>query len=171
MGREAYGLVRIYANTLDTLSHSVTLTAMTNWKTLFGSKSCEWDTPQEVFDALDQEFHFELDVCAKSGHGKTIAFDMNENGLMKRWAPRVCFMNPPYGPELKMWMRKAWEEACKGAVVVCLVPSRTDTAWWHDYAMLGEIRFIRGRLKFGGVTTSAPFPSAIVILKSKGEAQ
>lgn len=137
----------------------------TNWKTLFSFKSCEWDTPQEVFDALNAEFDFQLDVCAKAGHGKAKSFDQNQNGILQKWAPNRCFMNPPYGPDIVMWMRKAWEESCKGALVVCLVPARTDTAWWHDYAMLGEIRFIRGRLKFGSSKNSAPFPSAIVILK------
>ena len=135
------------------------------WTTLFSSKSCEWDTPQEVFDALDQEFRFELDVCAKKGHGKAIAFDMSENGLLKRWTPRVCWMNPPYGPELRMWMEKAYQESQNGATVACLVPARTDTRWWHDYAMLGEIRFIKGRLKFGGAKNSAPFPSAVVVFR------
>lgn len=138
---------------------------MSKWQTLFSAKSCEWDTPQEVFDALNAEFDFELDPCAKQGHGKCASFDMNENGMMKRWAPRRVFMNPPYGPELTMWMRKAYEESQNGAVVVCLVPARTDTKWWHDYAMQGEIRFIRGRLKFGGSKNSAPFPSAVVVLR------
>lgn len=75
-------------------------------------------------------------------------------------------MNPPYGREIGDWMRKAYQSCNQnGALVVCLVPARTDTAWWHDYAMKGEIRFLRGRLKFGGAETNAPFPSALVIFR------
>jgi site-specific DNA-methyltransferase (adenine-specific) len=74
-------------------------------------------------------------------------------------------MNPPYGRAIGHWMRKALLESMSGALVVCLVPSRTDTAWWHDYAVRGEIRYLRGRLKFGGATNSAPFPSAIIIFR------
>ena len=76
-------------------------------------------------------------------------------------------MNPPYGRVIGHWMKKAYEESLSGAKVVCLVPSRTDTAWWHDYAMKGQIEFIRGRLKFGDAKNSAPFPSAIVIFEAK----
>ena len=76
-------------------------------------------------------------------------------------------MNPPYGRAIAAWMKKAFEESRLGALVVCLVPSRTDTAWWHDYAAKGEITFVRRRLKFGGAQTSAPFPSAVVVFKPK----
>jgi len=72
-------------------------------------------------------------------------------------------MNPPYGREIAAFMRKAYEESLNGATVVCLVPSRTDTEWWHRYATRGQAIFLRGRLKFGGASTSAPFPSAVVI--------
>jgi site-specific DNA-methyltransferase (adenine-specific) len=74
-------------------------------------------------------------------------------------------MNPPYGRSIGRWMKKAWEASRSGATVVCLVPARTDTKWWHDFAMRGEIKFLKGRLKFGGCTKSAPFPSAIVVFK------
>ena len=74
-------------------------------------------------------------------------------------------MNPPYGRTIKNWMKKAYESSLNGATVVCLVPARTDTTWWHDYAMKGEIEFIKGRLKFGGSKNSAPFPSAVVVFK------
>jgi len=74
-------------------------------------------------------------------------------------------MNPPYGREIGKWVKKAYESAQSGATVVCLVPARTDTAWWHDYCAKGEIRFVRGRLKFGGSKNSAPFPSAVVIFR------
>lgn len=76
-------------------------------------------------------------------------------------------MNPPYGREIGKWMKKAYESAQAGALVVCLVPSRTDTRWWHDYAMKGEIHFIKGRLKFGNAKTNAPFPSAVVIFDGR----
>jgi len=79
----------------------------------------------------------------------------------------VCWMNPPYGREIGLWMKKAWESSLSGATVVCLVPARTDTKWWHDYAMKGEIEFIRGRLKFGNATNSAPFPSAVVVYRER----
>lgn len=75
------------------------------------------------------------------------------------------FLNPPYGRAIKDFMRKADEEAKQGAKIVALVPARTDTAWWHNYCIHHEIRFIRGRLKFGGSKNSAPFPSALVIMK------
>lgn len=72
-------------------------------------------------------------------------------------------MNPPYGREIGKWMKKAYISSQQGALVVCLVPARTDTAWWHDFAMMGSVIFIRGRLQFGGSPNSAPFPSALVI--------
>ena len=75
-------------------------------------------------------------------------------------------MNPPYGRQIGRWMRKAYEESLQGALVVCLVPARTDTAWWHDYAAKGSVRFIRGRLKFGRAASSAPFPSALVVFEA-----
>ena len=78
-------------------------------------------------------------------------------------------MNPPYGKEIGAWMQKAYESAQGGALVVCLVPARTDTKWWHEYAAKGEVTFVRGRLKFGGQKNSAPFPSAIVVFEPKGE--
>jgi hypothetical protein len=86
------------------------------------------------------------------------------DGLQQKWKG-VCWMNPPYGKEIKKWMKKAYESSLEGATVVCLVPSRTDTKWWHEYAMKGEIEFIKGRLKFGGSKNSAPFPSAVVVFK------
>lgn len=86
---------------------------------------------------------------------------------MKQEWNGICWMNPPYGKEIGNFMRKAYESMLEGATVVCLVPARTDTAWWHEYAMKGEITFIRGRLKFGGQRNSAPFPSAVVVFKKE----
>jgi hypothetical protein len=82
-------------------------------------------------------------------------------GLKQQWSGKV-FVNPPYGREIGQWVRKAWEESLHGTLVVCLVPARVDTRWWHDYAKKGHVYFLRGRLKFGGASNSAPFPSAIV---------
>ena len=80
----------------------------------------------------------------------------------------MCWMNPPYGKEIGKWMEKAYEESRKnGTTVVCLVPARTDTAWWHDFAMRGSICFLRGRLKFGGSKNAAPFPSAIIVFAGR----
>lgn len=84
--------------------------------------------------------------------------------MKQEWNGTV-FMNPPYGRGIGEWVKKAFDSAMGGAVVVCLLPARTDTKWWHDYCMKGNIRFIRGRLKFGDGKNSAPFPSAIVIFK------
>lgn len=123
-----------------------------------------WSTPQDFFDNLDAEFHFTCDVCALPENAKCARYyTPTDDGLTQRWSG-VCWMNPPYGKVIGKWMQKAYESSITGgATVVCLVPARTDTAWWHDYAMRGEIRFIRGRLKFGSSKNSAPFPSAIVI--------
>jgi phage N-6-adenine-methyltransferase len=131
----------------------------------FSSKTDLHSTPQDFFDKLNKEFNFELDVCALPDNKKCDRFFTPEqDGLKQEWTG-VCWMNPPYGRAIGSWMKKAYESMLRGATVVCLVPSRTDTKWWHDYAMKGEIRFIKGRLKFGEAKNSAPFPSAIVIFK------
>jgi phage N-6-adenine-methyltransferase len=131
----------------------------------FSSKTDMWATPQDFFDELDKKYQFNLDVCATKDNAKcTKYFDEETDGLKQRWAG-VCWMNPPYGRVIKQWMKKAYESSLEGATVVCLVPARTDTAWWHDYAVKGQITFIRGRLKFGGSKNSAPFPSAVVVFK------
>ena len=150
---------------------------------LFKSLSGEWSTPQGLFDDLDAEFHFTLDACATSSNAKVTPYLGNGinyplgDGLSYPWNG-VVWCNPPYGREIGKWIKKGYEEAgytClepdvigpglyEHTVVVMLIPSRTDTRWWHDYVMKAkEIRFIKGRLKFGGATNSAPFPSAIVV--------
>ena len=134
-------------------------------KVHFSSASDLWSTPQEFFDTLNAEFHFTVDVCATRENAKcSTFFTKQDDGLKQKWRG-VVWMNPPYGREISQWMAKAYASLQEGATVVCLVPARTDTAWWHNYAVKGEIRFIRGRLKFGGQTNSAPFPSAVVIFK------
>lgn len=132
----------------------------------------DWETPPAVFEPLDAEFHFTLDVCATAENAKCARyFTEEEDGLAQDW-DGVCWMNPPYGTAIAKWMKKAYEESRKGAAVVCLVPSRTDTRWWHEYAMQAdEIRYIRGRIKFIGAENGAPFPSAVVVFRGEGWAQ
>jgi phage N-6-adenine-methyltransferase len=135
----------------------------------FSSKTDLWSTPQEFFDILNMEFKFQTDVCATKENAKCKKFfTIEDDGLSKEWTG-IIWMNPPYGREISAWMEKADMSATNGATVVCLVPARTDTKWWHDYVMHHEIRFIKGRLKFGGHTNSAPFPSALVIMKNREE--
>lgn len=123
-----------------------------------------------MFDYINAEFGFTLDACASEHNFKVDNyFTKEDNSLVQDWEG-IVWMNPPYGRTIGEWMKKAFDESQKGATVVCLVPARTDTAWWHDYAMKGEIRFIRGRVKFQqpgkSGNNSAPFPSAIVIFRS-----
>ena len=133
---------------------------------LFTSKTDQWATPQNFFDKLNTQYNFELDVCAdKTNHKVKKYYDEQDNGLIQPWAPYRCWMNPPYGRVIGQWMKKAYDESQLGALVVCLVPARTDTKWWHDYAMRGGVEFIRGRLKFGDSKNSAPFPSAVIVFK------
>jgi len=135
----------------------------------YSSKTTVWSTPTTVFEALDCEFHFTLDVCASAENAKCERYyTVNDDGLQQVWSG-VCWMNPPYGRVIGRWMKKAYESSLKGVTVVCLVPARTDTSWWWDYALKGEIRFIRGRLRFGPAKYGAPFPSAIVIFAAGNE--
>ena len=136
----------------------------------FSSKSNEWTTPQHLFDELNQEFNFTLDPCATEENAKCSKhFPIEDDGLSKDWSNDVVFMNPPYGREIKKWIKKAYEESLNGATVVCLIPARTDTMYWHDFIFdkADDIRFLKGRLKFGNGKNSAPFPSAIVVYKYK----
>ena len=122
----------------------------------FSSSTDNWTTPKDVYDSLNKEFHFNDDPCPINGTG----------GLEREWGTST-FVNPPYS-DLKNWCKKAYEESQKGKTVVMLIPSRTDTKAWHDYCMKAtEIRFIKGRLKFGNSKNSAPFPSAIIVYKGE----
>lgn len=127
---------------------------------MFSSNTDSWATPQDTFDALDKEFHFELDVCASPENAKCARyFTKEQDGLKQNWGGVTCWMNPPYGKEIGKWVEKASHHN-----VVCLLPARTDTRWFHDFIYnKAEIRFIRGRLKFGGQKNSAPFPSMAVV--------
>jgi phage N-6-adenine-methyltransferase len=142
----------------------------------YSSKTVVWGTPQPVFDKLNAEFGFETDVCAIAENAKCPRYFSPEmDGLAQDWTG-VCWMNPPYGRGIDAWIKKAYESAQSGATVVCLVPVRSDTGWWHDYCAKGEIRFIRGRLNFTGATGStqighnAPFPCAVVVFRPRKEA-
>ena len=136
----------------------------------YSSKTNEWSTPQDFFDELDKEFNFTLDPCATSENAKcTKYFTVEDDGLKQDWSNDIVFMNPPYGRDIKYWIKKAYEESLNGATVVCLIPARTDTTYWHNYIFgkADDIRFIKGRLKFGGSKNPAPFPSAIIIYKGE----
>lgn len=131
----------------------------------FSSESNEWATPQAFFDSLNDEFKFTLDPCATKANAKCARFYTQEDdGLSQSWDNETVFCNPPYGRQLRHWVQKASEAV--GGVVVMLIPARTDTSYFHDYIYgKAEIRFIRGRLKFGDSKNSAPFPSMVVIFK------
>jgi phage N-6-adenine-methyltransferase len=134
-------------------------------RVLFSSKSDNWATPQWLFDDLNREFRFTVDVCATEENAKCERYFPPEmNGLLQEWTG-VCWCNPPYGRQIKKWIEKASKS---NATVVCLVPARTDTKWFHDYCYhKAEIRFIRGRLRFGNSTENAPFPSMVLIFRNK----
>jgi site-specific DNA-methyltransferase (adenine-specific) len=133
-------------------------------RALFSSASDEHETPQWLFDEQSRIFGgFSLDPCATRANAKCARFFTKaEDGLAQRWEGKV-WVNPPYGRAISKWVRKAYEESLKGALVVCLLPARTDTRWWWEYVRHGQVWFLRGRLKFGQARNSAPFPSAIVI--------
>jgi phage N-6-adenine-methyltransferase len=138
---------------------------------LFSSKTEEWPTPQSFFDVLNQEFNFTLDPCATRHNAKCAAyFTKHQNGLLQQWGSHTAFCNPPYGRDMAQWARKCFEASESGATVVLLAHARTDTRWFHDwvYNKATEIRFVKGRLKFGDAKNSAPFPSMVaVFLPSK----
>jgi phage N-6-adenine-methyltransferase len=120
------------------------------------SKSNEWETPKGFFKKYDDIFNFDIDVASTDeNHLVDKYWTIKDDALSKDWSGMTCWMNPPYGREIGKFVKKAYEESLKGATVVCLIPSRTDTAWWHEYVLKGEIEFIRGRLKFVNRT----FPS------------
>lgn len=134
-------------------------------KALYSSVSIEWETPQWLFDALDARFHFTIDVCATTENAKVPAhFNEGIDGLSQIWAGHRCWMNPPYGREIVNWVAKARSEAERGALVVGLLPARTDARWWQGHVQgHADVRFLAGRLKFGNAKSSAPFPSAIAV--------
>jgi site-specific DNA-methyltransferase (adenine-specific) len=134
---------------------------------MFSSKSDEWATPQSFFEELNEEFHFTLDPCANSENHKCDKwFNKEQNGLSADWGGNVVFCNPPYS-EIEKWVAKAFYESRKdNTVVVLLIPARTDTKYFHNYILhRSEIRFVKGRLKFGNQKNAAPFPSMVIVFR------
>lgn len=134
---------------------------------IFSQATDEWATPQWLFDKLNEEFHFTLDVCANEDNAKCKTFFSKvQDGLQQQW-DGVIWCNPPYGRQIKQWVKKASEAAASGNTVVMLIPARTDTEWFHEYVYgKAEIRFIRGRVKFGDSKNSAPFPSMVCVFRN-----
>ena len=141
---------------------------MANIQACLSSKTDNWATPQDFFDNLNEEFHFTLDPCAnEENHKCDLFYTKEQDGLTKDWGGHVVFCNPPYGKEIADWVRYSYEQSQKpNTTVVMLIPARTDTRYFHDYIYgKAEIRFIKGRLKFGESTTAAPFPSMVVVYR------
>ena len=139
-----------------------------NTEVMFSSKTDEWGTPIDLFEKLNDEFNFTLDPCAdEENHKCDKWFSKTDDGLTKDWEGEIVFVNPPYGREISKWVEKCYNEAKKpNTVVFMLIPARTDTVYFHEWIYnQHEIRFIKGRLKFGESKNPAPFPSMIVIMK------
>ena len=139
-------------------------------RSMVSSKTNEWETPNWLFNRLNTEFGFTLDPCATEvNHKCSKFFTIKEDGLKQDWSKDIVFMNPPYGGNTGEWIKKAYDESKKGGIIVCLLVSSTDRSYWHDYIFpfANQIRFIRGRLSFGGAKSTAPFASAIVIFGRK----
>ena len=133
-------------------------------KILFSSNKEDWETPQDLFNELNKEFNFTVDVASSEENYKCNRYyTEKENGLKQNWDNEIVWCNPPYGRKIGDWVKKASKSK---ATVVMLLPARTDTKWFHEYIYnKAEIRFIKGRLKFGNSVNSAPFPSMIVIFR------
>ena len=139
-----------------------------NTKLMFSSNDETWATPQDFFDKLNDEFHFTLDPCCSKQTAKCEKYyTIVENGLIQDWSGETVFCNPPYGREIYDWVKKCSLEAKKDdTTVVMLIPARTDTRYFHEFIYnKSEIRFIKGRLKFGNAKNSAPFPSMVVVFR------
>ena len=144
---------------------------MTISPALYSSRSEDWATPQAFFDTLNAEFHFDLDAAATAENAKCPVFidkavDTLASAHWVAWGKRI-FCNPPYGREIGKWFAKAREAQAEGALVVMLAHARTDTKWWHEHVqgIASEVRFVKGRLRFGDGKQSAPFPSAVIIYR------
>lgn len=146
-----------------------------NTKVMFSSKNEIWATPQDFYDKLNAEFQFTLDPCANAENHKCAKyFTATEDGLKQSWKGNRVFCNPPYGRNTTgLWVKKAYDETCDpNTTAVLLLPARTDTRWFHDFILgKAEVRFVRGRLKFGDGNTRAPFPSMIVIFRPHKQAE
>lgn len=139
---------------------------------MFSSESGNWATPQDFFDKLNEEFHFTLDPCADDFNHKCEKYYTKEqDGLTQDWSGESVFCNPPYGRDVPKWVRKCFEEVYSGRcrLAVMLLHARTDTRWFHDYIYhRAEVRFVKGRLRFGGMKQAAPFPSMVVVFRHIG---
>jgi len=140
-------------------------------KLMFSSKSNEWETPEDFYNKLNNRFKFTLDPCSThENHKCDKYYTIEDDGLSKSWQDETVFVNPPYG-DIGKWVKKAYNESTQNnAVVVMLIPVRTDTKYWHDYVMKGasQIYFVKGRLKFQNnmsqeKNNAAPFPSVVVV--------
>ena len=135
---------------------------------MFSSKTDIWETPKDLFDTLNKEFNFTLDVCALPENAKCEKYYTPENnGLSQNW-DGIIWCNPPYGRRIGSWVRRALFASVAGNTVVMLLPARTDTRWFHEYIYNRknvEIRFLKGRLRFGNAKNSAPFPSMVVVFR------
>jgi len=137
-------------------------------KVLYSSKNTDWETPQELFDHLNSFFNFDIDVCATEGNAKCKKFwTEDDDAFTKDWVG-TCWMNPPYGRGVYDWIEKAYNESKKhNSTIVCLLPARVDTKWWHNFCNDSEHIFLKGRLKFSGNPNAAPFPSTIVVFRPR----
>jgi phage N-6-adenine-methyltransferase len=134
----------------------------------FQSKSVEWATPQQLFAVLNDEFGFTLDVAASRENAKCGRYFTAENDALRQSWDGTCWMNPPYGREVPRWLEKAIAESKRGVTTVCLIPARTNTGWFHELCFRqGEVRFVRGRPKFGDADHGLPFPLAVVIYRPR----
>ena len=135
----------------------------------YSSATDEWSTPTDFYAKLDAEFHFTLDPCSTDDNAKCAKhYTKEQDGLSQDWGAERVFCNPPYGRTMPLWIAKCSEHGARGGIAVMLIPARTDTKAFHEYIYnKAEIRFIRGRLKFGGAKNSAPFPSMVVIFGGK----
>ena len=131
------------------------------------TKTVEWETPQDLFDRLNDEFHFTLDACATKENAKVSRFFTKEqDGLKQDWTGEIVWCNPPYGRQMPLWIKKCHEHFIGGGTSVMLIPSRTDTKAFHEWILpFAELRFIKGRLRFGNSKENAPFASVIVVFK------
>ena len=140
-------------------------------KNAFKSKSVEYSTPKEIFEPLQREFNIILDVCASKENNKCDTYFSIERDSLKQDWHKVgnAWMNPPFSRKLKKWVEKAYQESQKGIVVVCLLPVRSNTIWWHKYIIdtKTEVRFLKGEIKFNGMDRGLWLPFAIVIFKKK----
>ena len=140
-----------------------------NTDVMWSSKSCNWSTPQDFFDKLNEEFHFTLDPCAdEHNHKCDKYYTIEQDGLKQDWSGETVFCNPPYGRVLSKWVKKCFQEVYAGncRCAVMLIPARTDTRWFHDWIYnRSEVRFVKGRLKFGKEKNNAPFPCMVVVFR------